>query len=457
MLALTAVGLHQQAQNARDGFVLVALAQGAVYLVAARIAWGGGFSRRVLVMILAVAALMRLVVVLAPPYLSNDIYRYVWDGRVQAAGINPYRYVPVDPHLAPLRDRDIFPNINRSTYARTIYPPAAEALFFAITRVSASLTGMKASMVVLEIGAIVVLLHLLRLDALPRERILLYAWHPLTLWEFAGSGHIDAAIVALVALALWARRRDAAWLTGLALGGAVLVKLFPIVLFPALYRRWDWRMPAAVAAVIVLGYLPYLGVGTAVFGFLPGYVAEEGLNTGTGFYIWNVLSAGLPLAGLGALPYLAVVAAILAALALRIVFSPEAPGRYVAHAVALAFAFMMLVSPHYPWYFAWTAMFLCLVPYAPLQYLSVACFLLYLVPPETDFVPGGRTFIIESAIYLPAAALALLALWRSRAGLASGSVSGAVKARAGISLARARVALERRESVPGAGSAGEER
>ena len=65
----------------------------------------------------------------APPLLSSDIYRYVWDGRVQRAGINPYRYLPDAPQLAFLRDPAVFPNINRAEYAPTIYPPTAEALF----------------------------------------------------------------------------------------------------------------------------------------------------------------------------------------------------------------------------------------------------------------------------------------------------------------------------------------
>jgi len=59
------------------------------------------------------------------------------------------------------------------------------------------------------------------------------------IWEFAGSGHIDAAIVCLVVLALWARQRGLVWLTGCALAAAALVKFFPAVLLPALYRRWD--------------------------------------------------------------------------------------------------------------------------------------------------------------------------------------------------------------------------
>jgi uncharacterized membrane protein len=99
---------------------------------------------------------------------------------------------------------------------------------------------MKATLLAFEVAGVLLLLRLLDEWRLPRERILIYAWHPLTLWEFAGSGHVDAAIVTFVALALWARRREKAWLTGSALAAAALVKFFPAVLFPALYRRWDW-------------------------------------------------------------------------------------------------------------------------------------------------------------------------------------------------------------------------
>ena len=75
---------------------------------------------------------MRLMVMLSPPFLSSDLYRYVWDGRVQAAGINPYLYIPADPALAGLRDTAIFPHINRADYAPTIYPPVAQAIFLAV-------------------------------------------------------------------------------------------------------------------------------------------------------------------------------------------------------------------------------------------------------------------------------------------------------------------------------------
>jgi len=409
MLLLTAIGLFAQREDAHSGFVLLSLVQGALYLGAVGLIWRGGFSRRALAAILTVAAVMRLGVLLAPPYLSDDVNRYIWDGRVEAAGINPYRYVPVDPHLATLRDDAIFPNVNRSTYAPTIYPPVAEYIFFIATRVSESLTWMKATMVCFELASVVLLLRLLVLVGLPRERILIYAWHPLVLWEFAGSGHIDATVIAFVALALWARQREAAWLTGSALAAAALVKFFPAVIFPALYRRWDWKMPAAAAATVIVAYLPFLGVGSSVFGFLPGYVSEEELQSGSGFFLWNLLKRVAPQVGdLGIVLYLVLAAVALASLAIYAVARDKADSHAVASAMALAVAATVLLSPHYPWYFAWIVPFLCFRPMLSVLYLTVASPLLYFVPGGPD--PAGARMPFEAAIYGPFAVLACLEL-----------------------------------------------
>jgi len=411
LLMMTGVGLWRQHVYDTDGFTITALVQGAFYLAAVALTWRGGLSRRALAAVLAVAALMRLAALLAPPYLSDDINRYVWDGRVEAAGINPYRYIPSDPHLATLRDDAIYPKINRSDYAPTIYPPVAEYIFFVGTRIHESLTAMKATLLAFELAGVLLLLRLLQDSHLPRERILIYAWHPLTLWEFAGSGHVDAAIVTFVVLALWARRRQAAWLTGSALAAAALVKFFPAVLFPALYRRWDWRMPLAAAATIVIAYLPFIGAGSAVFGFLPDYLREEGLRSGAGFFLWNLATSVTPLEHLGPAPYLALAAAALLALAVHSLFIPE--DRYPAAALTLAVAAMVLLSPHYPWYFAWIVPLICLTPRLSVLYLTVACPLLYFVPGGGNL--EGARMPFEWAIYGPFAALVALELWRQRA------------------------------------------
>jgi alpha-1,6-mannosyltransferase len=427
LLGLTTAGLYTQRGDDHGGFVAVALAQGAVYLLALGLIWRCPTSRVGLTLILAIAAVLRLTVLAAPPFLSSDVYRYVWDGRVIAAGINPYRYIPADPHLAQLRDPVIFPKINRSTYAPTIYPPAAEAIFFAVTRISESVTAMKLAMVGFETIAVLLLLRLLIAAGLPAVRIIVYAWHPLPVWEFAGNGHIDAAIVAFVALALWSHRRCRGWLTGLALVAGTLVKLYPVVLFPALWRplgrRWEWRMPALFAVVLVLAYLPFLGVGWQVVGFLPGYLAEEGFTgSGGGFYPWSVAKAALPLAGVPDMAYLIIAGVIVAALGACIVTRRASAGSDVSGAALLAAAFMFLLSPHYPWYFAWLVVFACLLPWASLLWLTLASFLLYLVPVGSQLVRDRHRFLVETAVYAPFLALAAVDLWRQRRrGAAKGS------------------------------------
>ena len=204
------------------------------------------------------------------------------------------------------------------------------------------------------------------------------------------------------------------WLVGFVLAAGTLIKFYPIVLFPALWRRWEWRMPAAFAAAIMLAYLPFLGVGWGIFGFLPGYLAEEGFASGGGgFYLWSVAKAVLPLDGVLDIAYVAAAACLLAALAAYVALRRTGTDRDVFGAAALvAGAFTVLLSPHYPWYFAWLVVFACLVPSAALLWLTLASFLLYLVPVGSQLVRDHHRFLLESAIYVPTLALAALDLWR---------------------------------------------
>ena len=415
LLAATVLALVLQRHDNLNGFLAVAALQCAVYLIAVWSVWSGGVSRRVFFGIAAVAVLLRLPVVCAPPYLSTDVYRYVWDGRVIAAGINPYRYVPADPQLQSLRDSDIFSNINRADSAVTIYPPLAEAIFWAVTRVSESVTAMKAAMVAFEIITFALLTRLLAVEGLPTARVIVYAWHPLPLWEFAGSGHIDAALIALVVTALWAAQRGRDGLAGLSLAGATLTKLYPAFLLPALYRRWGWSMPTAFAAAVIVGYLPFIGVGWRVFGFLPGYAGEEGFDAaGTGFYLLGLLQQFLPLAQLNGRAYAIGAAAILVALGAAIMVRHNAGRSPIAAATVLATIFMVLVSPHYPWYFTWLIVFACFTRSLALLWLTTACLLLYLAPVESHIVRNDYRLAIESMIYAPFVVLAVTDLWYHR-------------------------------------------
>jgi hypothetical protein len=416
LFVLYRIGLQSSGVTDIVWFIKLVFFQAALYLAAVWLITRARRSRPTLFLVLLFAAIFRLGILFAPPYLSDDIYRYVWDGRVQAAGINPYRYIPADDHLKSLRDEEIYPKINRRDYAHTIYPPAAEAMYFVTTRISESVTWMKLTIVGFELITALVLMQLLASFGMSRQLILIYAWHPLTVWEFAGSGHIDPLAFAFIALALLARRRNWEATTGVALGLATLAKLFPIVLFPALYKRWGWKMPAALAVTIIIGYLPYLSVGPLrVFGFIPGYAQEQGLISGEQFFMLGLLDRLLGVRLPNAL-FVAFAIMVLLVLALWAVLKRQKDDLgYLKSSLVLGTGFLSLFAPHFSWYFAWLVPFLCFVPLVSLFYLTAASFFLYgtWLGDNPD-----QVFRLKSFIYLPFALLAAVELFARRKAIA---------------------------------------
>jgi len=386
-------------------YVAWAAAAGVLYAAAAVLTarTSSRMGRRALPAVLLLGAAMRVATFLPPPLLSTDVYRYVWDGRVQAAGVNPYRYVPAAPELRALRDEGVgaqvlYPNINRADTAPTIYPPAAQALFAVVAQVWPTLWGVKAAMLAFDVLAVGAALLLLRIARLPPERVLIYAWNPLVVWEFAGGAHIDAAAVGLSALAIAAAVRMRPALAGGALGLAILCKLLPAALFPALWRRWDLRTPLACGAVVAVGYACYADVGWRVFGYLPGYASEERLADGgaTLLRLAALLGPLPPWAGPG---YVALALLGLAALAVAVVRRPlptEPAQRAVSvcrDALWLNAATMAALSPHYPWYLTVLAWPSVLAPRASVLWMTLAAPLLYLDPEHDNVMRSVLVFL----------------------------------------------------------------
>ena len=354
--------------------------------------------------VLIVALALRLPLLFATPYLSSDIYRYVWDGRVQAAGFSPYAFVPADPALAALRDDAIYSHMNRVDYAHTIYPPAAQIVFGAVGLLSQTVVAEKLAMAGFEVVAIACGLGLLSLARLPPERVLIYAWNPLVVWSFACDGHVDAAAIGLLAAALLLRCRGRDGWAGVVFGAAVLIKFLPAAMGPALWQRGGfWRLVAGGTVTIAVLYACYASAGWGVFGFLPGYRAEEGLANGSGIWL---------LAGLGflhALPdwsvtvYGAVVALGLGLYSLWVIVSARRDADVITvcgHAAVLIACATVAVSPHYPWYFAWLALPAMVKPSRSVVWLSAAPMVLWVSPFDNQFV-------WPSVVYVPALLLAL--------------------------------------------------
>jgi alpha-1,6-mannosyltransferase len=382
------------------------------------------FPANTLSIILIGSVLFRVILVpLDPPRLSTDIYRYIWDGRVQGTGINPYLYLPVDPRLAGLRDDSIYPNINRKEYAHTIYPPVAQIFFLVVTRITQSIPGFKGVLVLVDLVAVVLIGAALRAISQPAERVIAYAWHPLPIFEFAGSGHIDALMICFIALALFARAHQKFGIAGFALGAATLVKFFPVILLPAIYRRWDQKLPIAFTATIIVCYLPFvLSAGANVLGFLPQYAKEEGLQSGARYYLLVLIDYILGWCGVvHDLPpaiFTSLALAVLGGIAIWAFYrqppfaagNSETQGQWIFSAFVLALAFSTLLSSYYPWYYSWLALFLCFVPnYAALA-LTLIAWPLYrsLLDQSADDL-----FRFQSRVFLPFFALLVL-MWIMR-------------------------------------------
>jgi hypothetical protein len=351
---------------------------------------------------------MRLALLFTEPTLSTDIYRYIWDGRVQAAGINPYRHVPAAPELAPLRDPAIWPLINRADYAVTIYPPVAQTLFLGITRVAESVVVMKLGLLVFEAITVAVLIALLKRFAMPPTRVAVYAWHPLTVWEIAGNGHVDAAMIALLMAGLLVFLDGRTLLAGVIATLGALIKPTALLALPVFWQPWNWKLPLAVVATITVAYLPYLSVGSGVFGYLGTYIEEEGFSAGGGFRIvWLLEQLAGPLPHAGAV-YAGLAALILASLALATGFRTDrSDGAAMRSLNWLLIAFLALSTPHYPWYFLVLVPFLAFAPTATGWTLTTASVVLYYVH-DGATVPGyGARFATFTLATLAALAIDL--------------------------------------------------
>ena len=373
--------------------------EGLLYGTAVLIICRAALPPRTVFAIIGAALAMRGIVLATPPFLSTDIHRYVWDGMVQDAGINPYRYKPDAPKLTFLRTPSVYPGINRKHTARTIYPPVAEGIFALVARISPSILAMRLAMTGFDLMAILALLALLRLARRPPSWILIYAWHPLPVWELVANGHVDAIVTGFIALALLAAALAKPGWTSVAFTGAVLAKFLPLAMMPSLWRPRRWYFPVILLALTILFYAHYADIGMHVLGFLPGYVRQEGIASGIGIFWLFALNRLIALPHWTGTLYLGLAALVLLALGVRVwLTNPPADQslrtrQIAADAFYLALALTLVITPHYPWYFTWLLVPLCIRPSLPGLYLTASCFLLYLDPIHTKLLWPALVFI----------------------------------------------------------------
>ncbi len=319
---------------------------GSVYLLAIRELFATpAFARRVVVIGLILAAVWNIEFLRVPEGADDDIHRYVWDGRLQRLGYNPYVVVPSDPAAKGLHTPETR-NMNNPDLPSP-YPPGALLFFRAVTAIQESTFALKIAFVICEVAIAFVLLDVLRYNRQGAHVVLVYAWSPLLAIEVAGNGHIDivGALLLLVSAAALGRRWRATAAVGFGL--AVAVKFLPIVLLPLYWKRVRIRDAALAVVVVGLLYVPFLYHGHIQMGSLSTYVQNWRFNGP----VFAMLDHVAP-------PQLLVALAVLVGLVTATWLRSAAP-EWSSDIFAWPMAASLLCAPAvFPWYLLWLLPFL---------------------------------------------------------------------------------------------------
>jgi hypothetical protein len=306
-----------------------------------------------------------------PPTLSDDVYRYIWDGHLTGAGINPYAYPVNSPQLDGL-DIEQRALVNHPWMASP-YLPVAQAFFAVVYGLApASPLAFQVGAAVVDLLAGLLLIDLLRRVGLRPVYALIYLWNPLVVFEFAHGAHVDAWMILLTMLALWTCVVSRSHvLSASALAVATLTKGLPLLLLPVLARRWRWRhlvvyagLVSCVCVVFVLGVgwgLRGPLDGEGLFGALRIYVAQWDYNGS--LFRWLAVVAHLTWTGRltapafpGAAPTLVAKLVVAAAMTLVLGGVWRQAGRYrddlslLRLAAVPVGAYLLMATTVHPWY-----------------------------------------------------------------------------------------------------------
>ena len=368
LLALTGVSLFD-ARALSVEFVVLMLAASAAYVAALFVVARGAGSRAMLGGCLLLSLVWRGALVMSAPVVSDDVYRYVWDGRAQRFGYNPYDTVPDDPALEHVHTEVTRRIPPVSAALPTIYPPAAQLFFRLVTTVRESIAAVVVAVVLCDLLAMYVVWRWLLAVGRDPWWVLAYAWHPLVALEGAGGGHIDVVGMASVVVAGYTLFKRRTMLASVTLALACAIKFLPVVLLPLLWRRVRIRDAVIASAVVGACYLPFLGGASPLpVGSLGAYVEGWRFNGPLFAFLepWLGVFGGLVLAVGGGLAVAAWARHTLA------VSDPRA----WAWPLAVAVLFMPAV---YPWYLVWLTPFLTVSGTWPLVAWTLASIATYTV------------------------------------------------------------------------------
>ena len=246
-------------------------------------------SGKILWIILVFSLIFRLSLLPLTP--SNDMFRYVWEGRLQLNGLNPYSYPPESSTLEHLRDK-FYSGIGHKQMT-TIYPPLTLMIFAIAELFSHSFFSMKTAFLTFDVLSIFLLVKFLRMMGKEPVHVLIYAWSPLVLISFAARGHCDSLQIFFVILALYLYSMKKKIKSFISISLATMSKCVSIIIVPFLIPRGKFKYLIILFLVILLLYSPYSSAGRGLFSTLFHFGTQYHYNDSVHFLIF-CLSLGSP-------------------------------------------------------------------------------------------------------------------------------------------------------------------
>lgn len=375
----------------------------ALYLIAARIVVRSDDKDALFPLIFGLAVILRLPMLGSEPFLSDDLYRYVWDGHVWANGINPFAYAPDAPQLAHLRT--LWHGQINHPEVPTVYPPLAQGLFRALAMLSPGVLASKALWTLADLACIPLIASLCKSRGLSRSHAIVYAFHPLAVLESSSSGHIDFAAIffLLVAIRLYAAGKETAGHLGLT--ASILVKFLPLVLVPVVWARSKGKARVGlILVVVVLAYLPLIDAGRNLFAAMTNYGQHWYFNASVFFLASRIITDPIHARILMGVCFLGVIGYCV---------YRRYPIERAAFVVIVAW--LLLTTTVHPWYLLWLLPFLCFSSGLALRYWTWSVGLTYAA--KFSLVQTGvwrEPFWVWLIQYVPVGVLLIVDLWRGR-------------------------------------------
>ena len=368
------------AGNLRDHIPAALLLYGAacaLYALMLRLVLSGEQGERshaYLKLVLGFALLYRVMLLCSTPTLSDDIYRYVWEGLVVRSGFNPFSLAPDAQQLAALRDAAVFPQITRPNLTG-IYPPLAQYIFAGASFLWPTITGMKAVFVLFDLATILLIISILGTLNENKLKSAIYALNPLIILEFSGSGHLDSAGIFFMTLALYAALKKKELLSAASLGAGVLVKFIPALLLPLCVKKNKFAGLLIFPGIVAAGFIPFIDAKEKLFASLFLYLDNWTFNAS----VYTLLLHAIPdnqLARRAA----AAVFFIMIALIYSMYFRRSRAKQEIVTTCELILIVLLLLSPVvHPWYVCWAVPVAAITGNRALLVFSGTVFLSYWV------------------------------------------------------------------------------